>query len=282
MLDIKKARHPVIEKLMPSTEKFIPNDLLMDARSNQIHLLTGPNMAGKSTYLRQTGLIVILAQIGSFVPADKAKIGIVDRLFTRVGASDNLAAGESTFLVEMNEVANILNNASNKSLILLDEVGRGTATYDGLSLAWAITEHIHNNVNIQARTIFATHYHELTELEKSLEKIENYHVEVKEFKDSIIFLRSIAKGSVDKSYGIQVAEMAGLPNSVILRATNILNQYIDKSIKNKSLIKDTNFDENTLPEEFSTLKEKLHELDINSTTPIEALNILDELQKEFK
>ncbi len=281
ILDIKKARHPVIERLIPSTEKFIPNDLSMDAKNNQIHLLTGPNMAGKSTYLRQTGLIVILAQIGSFVPAERAKIGIVDRLFTRVGASDNLAAGESTFLVEMNEVANILNNASNKSLILLDEVGRGTATYDGLSLAWAITEYIHNNVNIQARTIFATHYHELTELEKSLEKIENYHVEVKEFKDSIIFLRSIAKGSGDKSYGIQVAKMAGLPNSVILRATNILNQYIDKSIKNKSSIKITNSGENTSYKELNTLKEKLQELDINSTTPMEALKILDELQKEF-
>ena len=238
-------------------------------------------MAGKSTYLRQTGLIVILAQIGSYVPADKAKIGIVDRLFTRVGASDNLAAGESTFLVEMNEVANILNNATNNSLILLDEVGRGTSTYDGLSLAWAITEHIHNNGNIQARTIFATHYHELTDLEKSLEHLENYHVEVKEFEDSIIFLRSISKGSVDKSYGIQVAKMAGLPNSVITRATDILNYHIKKSKEQKSLFQNRPSQKTNTAQKINSLKKKLDELDVNLITPLDAIKILDELKKEL-
>ena len=281
VIDIKKARHPVVESLIPSTEKFIPNDLSIDANKNQIHLLTGPNMAGKSTYLRQTGLIVILAQIGSFVPAHKAKIGIVDRLFTRVGASDNLAAGESTFLVEMNEVANILNNATNRSLILLDEIGRGTATYDGLSIAMAITEHIHDNVNTKARTIFATHYHELTELEKSLENMENYHVEVKEFKDSIIFLRSIKKGPGDRSYGIQVAKMAGLPDSVIDRAANILKRYIKQPNGKKLLLKDTAVKITENHQDEINFKKKLKNLDINRITPLEAIKILDELKKDI-
>ena len=218
ILSIKKGRHPVVESLLPSTEKFIPNDIEMDAKTNQIHLLTGPNMAGKSTYLRQLGLMVVMAQIGCFVPAKKASIGIVDKLFTRVGASDNLAGGESTFLVEMNEASNILNNATDNSFILLDEVGRGTSTFDGLSLAWAITEHIHNTDGIRARTIFATHYHELTALEDNLTRLENHHVEVKEFGDSIVFMRTIARGTGDKSYGIQVAKMAGLPLEVVKRA----------------------------------------------------------------
>ena len=281
ILNITEGRHPVVEKLLPATEKFIPNDIHMDAIKNQIHLLTGPNMAGKSTYLRQIGLISLMAQIGSFVPAKKANIGIVDRLFTRVGASYNLAGGESTFLVEMNEAANILNNATNRSLILLDEVGRGTSTYDGLSLAWAITEYLHNTEGIKARTIFATHYHELTDLEKNLERLENHHVEVKEFGDSIIFLRSIAKGPGDKSYGIHVAKMAGLPNSVILRASEILDHHIQQSSinRNKHIPKDQNqltfFQEKEL-----ILREKLNAIDLNSMTPLEALKFLNELKKD--
>ncbi|MBT3946671.1 MAG: DNA mismatch repair protein MutS, partial [Candidatus Marinimicrobia bacterium] len=189
VLEIKDGRHPVVEQLLPATERFIPNNLMMDTANNQIHLITGPNMAGKSTYLRQIGLIVLMAQVGCYVPVKAANIGLVDKLFTRVGASDNLAGGESTFLVEMNEAANILNNATERSLILLDEIGRGTATYDGLSLAWAITEHLHNNETVSARTLFATHYHELTDLEKSLERLENHHIAVKEFGDKIVFLR---------------------------------------------------------------------------------------------
>ena len=281
VLNIKAGRHPVVEKLLPVTEKFIPNDIYMDASKNQIHLLTGPNMAGKSTYLRQIGLISLMAQIGSFVPAEKANIGIVDRLFTRVGASDNLAGGESTFLVEMNEAANILNNATDRSLILLDEVGRGTSTYDGLSLAWAITEYLHNTDDIKARTIFATHYHELTDLDKILERLENHHVEVKEFGDSIIFLRSIAKGPGDKSYGIHVAKMAGLPNSVILRASEILNHHIQKTStnENNNIPKKQNqltfFQEKEL-----RLREQLNAIDLNSMTPLEALNFLNDLKKE--
>jgi len=282
VLEIESARHPVVEKLLPATEKFIPNDLFMDVKYNQIHLLTGPNMAGKSTYLRQIGLIVIMGQIGSFVPASKAKIGIVDRLFTRVGASDNLAGGESTFLVEMNEAANILNNATNNSLILLDEVGRGTSTYDGLSLAWAITEYIHNIDKIQARTIFATHYHELTNLENSLQRLENHHVEVKEFGDSIVFLRSIAKGPGDKSYGIHVAKMAGLPESVIIRASEILNHYIKTSIKHDiSTSINTEDQLKIFKKEDLIFRNRLDQIDVNSITPVEALKILDELKKEF-
>ena len=220
-IKIKAGRHPVVEQLLPATERFIPNDLSMNTEKSQIHLITGPNMAGKSTYLRQVGLIVLMAQIGCFVPAESAEIGIVDKLFTRVGASDNLAGGESTFLVEMNEAANILNNATEKSLILLDEIGRGTATYDGLSLAWAITEYLHQKKEVAARTLFATHYHELTDLENTLERLENHHIAVKEFGDKIVFLRQIMPGPGDKSYGIYVAQMAGLPNQVTSRAKEI-------------------------------------------------------------
>ena len=211
LISIKRGRHPVVERLLPSTEKFIPNDLDIHSDKNQIHIITGPNMAGKSTYLRQIGLIVLMAQIGSFVPAKSAKVGIIDRLFTRVGASDNLSAGESTFLVEMSEAASILNNASNRSLILLDEIGRGTATFDGLSIAWSIIEYLHETDGLNARTLFATHYHELSSLENLLARVENHYVTVKEFDDEIVFLRSIAKGSGNKSYGIHVARMAGLP-----------------------------------------------------------------------
>ena len=227
--DIVNGRHPVIENLLPATEKFIPNNLYMDIKKSQIHLITGPNMAGKSTFLRQTGIIVLLAQIGCFVPADSALIGIVDRLFTRVGASDNLAGGESTFLVEMNEAANILNNASSRSLILFDEIGRGTATFDGLSIAWAIVEYLHNTKDISARTLFATHYHELSVLEDKLDRLKNFHVQVREHDDQIIFLRKIVEGSGDKSYGIQVAKMAGLPDIIINRASEILKHKFENN-----------------------------------------------------
>jgi len=281
-LEINQGRHPVVEQLLPSTEKFIPNDLSIDSKINQIHLITGPNMAGKSTYLRQVGLIVLMAQIGSFVPAKSAKIGTVDRLFTRVGASDNLAGGESTFLVEMNEAANILNNATNKSLILLDEIGRGTATFDGLSLAWAITEYLHDTEGVAARTLFATHFHELTDLESLLERVENHHVEVKEFGDKIVFLRSIAKGSVDKSYGIHVAQMAGLPKSVIHRATEILNHHIQQSAEKggTSGPPEPSNQITLFQEQELKLRKKLNELDVNSMTPLEALKTLDEIKKE--
>ena len=281
-LEINQGRHPVVEQLLPSTEKFIPNDLSMDSTINQIHLITGPNMAGKSTYLRQVGLIVLMAQIGSFVPANSAKIGVADKLFTRVGASDNLAGGESTFLVEMNEAANILNNATNRSLILLDEIGRGTATFDGLSLAWAITEYLHNTEGVLARTLFATHYHELTDLESLLERVENHHVEVKEFGDKIVFLRSIAKGSVDKSYGIHVAQMAGLPKSVIHRATEILNHHIQQSVEKggTSTPPEPSNPITLFQEQELILRKKLNELDVNSMTPLEALKTLDEIKKE--
>ena len=237
-------------------------------------------MAGKSTYLRQIGLIVIMAQIGSFVPASKVNMGIVDRLFTRVGASDNLAGGESTFLVEMIEASNILNNATKRSLILLDEIGRGTSTYDGLSLAWAITEYIHNTPKLRARTVFATHYHELTDLEHKLERLENHYVQVKEYKETIVFLRSIAKGIGNRSYGIHVGKMAGLPNVVIDRANEILNSYMINSAEKKNkvshemkkvLIKDLELTKSIVKE--------IDLIDINNTTPLQALEILIKLKK---
>lgn len=281
-IKIKAGRHPVVEQLLPATERFIPNDLSMNTEKSQIHLITGPNMAGKSTYLRQVGLIVLMAQIGCFVPAESAEIGIVDKLFTRVGASDNLAGGESTFLVEMNEAANILNNATDKSLILLDEIGRGTATYDGLSLAWAITEYLHQKKEVAARTLFATHYHELTDLENTLERLENHHIAVKEFGDKIVFLRQIMPGPGDKSYGIYVAQMAGLPNQVISRAKEILNFHLtnhptDEKVKNT-------FVENQIPmfaEEESELKKDLSNLDLMQISPLEAIKKLDELKKKY-
>ena len=282
MISIEGGRHPVVEKLMPSTERFVPNDLLINASKNQIQLITGPNMAGKSTYLRQIGLLVLMAQIGSFIPAKNAKIGIVDKLFTRVGASDNLAGGESTFLVEMNEAANILNNATSRSLILLDEIGRGTATYDGMSLAWSIIEYLHNNPKVAARTLFATHYHELTDLEKTLERLENKHTAVEEFGDKIVFLRKVINGIGDRSYGIHVAKMAGLPEKIIFRATEILNQYLSdeknelhpKPVDPKSQI-------SIFEQREKRLSEALAKLDINALTPLEALQKIDELKKKY-
>jgi len=280
ILKIKDGRHPVVEKLLGATERFIGNDLIMDTKINQIHLVTGPNMAGKSTYLRQVGLIVLMAQIGSFVPARSAAIGIVDKLFTRVGASDNLAGGESTFLVEMNEAANILNNASDKSLILLDEIGRGTATYDGLALAWSISEYLHNQPEISARTIFATHYHELTDLENTLERLENHHIAVKEFGDKIVFLRKIMQGPGDKSYGIHVAKMAGLPDKVVQRATEILNHHLQSQKAEDSLSPPEMNQVSIFEKQESDFKKDLAQVEVDKITPLEAIMKLDQLKKK--
>ena len=281
-INIKDGRHPVVEQLIPSTERFIPNNLDMDIKKNQIHLITGPNMAGKSTYLRQIGLIVYMSHLGCFVPANSAEIGVVDKLFTRVGASDNLAGGESTFLVEMNEAANILNNATDKSLILLDEIGRGTATYDGLSLAYAITEYIHNEKSLRARTLFATHYHELTNLEENLQRLENHHIGVKEHGDKIIFLRQILPGPGDKSYGIHVAKMAGLPKQVIKRASVLLNSYLDTESADQEHTHVLSVDQlSVFAEQDIELKNELKEIDLLSLTPLEVISRLDELKKKY-
>ena len=280
--EIVNGRHPVIENLLPATEKFIPNNLYMDINKSQIHLITGPNMAGKSTFLRQTGIIVLLAQIGCFVPADSALIGIVDRLFTRVGASDNLAGGESTFLVEMNEASNILNNASSRSLILFDEIGRGTATFDGLSIAWAIVEYLHNTKDISSRTLFATHYHELSVLEDKLDRLKNFHVQVREHDDQIVFLRKIVEGSGDKSYGIQVAKMAGLPNIIINRANEILKHKFENNDEIFETLADTKLlIDNPEKDEFNLLADEIKAINIDEITPIEALKILNDLKKKY-
>ena len=281
---IKNSRHPVVEKLLPLGEDFIANDICLSTDEKQIAIITGPNMSGKSTYLRQIGLIVIMAQMGSFVPASHAEIGIVDKLFTRVGASDNLAEGESTFLVEMNETANILNNTTDKSLIILDEIGRGTSTYDGLSIAWAITEFIHNNKSSSAKTLFATHYHELVDLANSLNRAFNLNVNVKEIDDDVVFLRKIIEGGTDKSYGIYVAKMAGLPNEVILRANEILNSLSSNRKKTENI---EQYDSERIQQSTDLYvgKELIGELsniDINSLSPIEALKKLDELKNKYK
>ena len=281
IIKVNQGRHPVVEQLLPATERFVSNNLDMDTKTNQIHLITGPNMAGKSTYLRQIGLIVYMAHLGCFVSASSAEIGICDKLFTRVGASDNLAGGESTFLVEMNEAANILNNATEKSLILLDEIGRGTATYDGLSLAWAITEYIHDNKSLAARTLFATHYHELTHLETDLDRLENYHIAVKEFQNKIIFLREILSGPGDKSYGINVAEMAGLPQNVIARASEILNSHIQDQFNNDKNNNISNDDQlSVFSDQDSQIRKELEELDVLNLSPLDAIRILDQLKKK--
>lgn len=283
-LEIKDGRHPVIERLLPPGEKYISNDTSLDTSNNQILIITGPNMSGKSSYLRQTGLIVLLAQIGCFVPAMSAKIGIVDKIFTRVGASDNISKGESTFLVEMHEAASILNNSTGKSLILLDEIGRGTSTYDGISIAWAMTEYLHENPNIRARTLFATHYHELNALADLYERIKNFRVEVREFNDKVIFLRKIAEGTADHSYGIQVAQMAGLPVSVTDRAKEILRSLEDKEYKrkNKDQFQISMFESAVTEFRDEALRKLLENIDINNITPLEALNILKKIKDELK
>ena len=279
---------------------FIANDTYLDNAKNRVSIITGPNMAGKSTYMRQTALIVLMAQIGSFVPAKKAKIGIVDRIFTRVGASDDLASGQSTFMVEMTEVANILRNATSSSLLILDEIGRGTSTFDGLSIAWAVVEHISNPRLLGAKTLFATHYHELTELEGKLSGVNNYCIAVKEKGDDIVFLRKIVKGGADKSYGIQVAKLAGVPDNVIERAKEIVNQLVDADITEKiheiEVVqgapvkkKAVTYDEVDMEQMslFDTVKDddilkELKELDISNLTPLDALNTLNRLQNKIR
>lgn len=288
-LEIIEGRHPVVEQILPPGEKFKPNDCVIDNKNNQIILLTGPNMAGKSVYLRQIGLIVLMAQIGSFVPAKSAKIGLVDRIFTRVGASDNITSGESTFLVEMQEAANILNNASSKSLILLDEIGRGTSTFDGISIAWAITEYLHDNKDVAAKTLFATHYHELNEMADLFPKIKNYKVEVREYDDKVIFLHKVNPGRADHSYGIQVAQMAGLPAFVTNRAKEILRNLESKELTpyelKKEKLRKMQIPENQMSIfEFQDdkLRGEIKDLEIEKLTPLEALNKLNELKKKVK
>lgn len=299
IIDIKNGRHPVVEK-MTTNDMFIDNDTYLDPDKNRISIITGPNMAGKSTYMRQSALIVLMAQIGSYVPASSANIGIVDRIFTRVGASDDLASGQSTFMVEMNEVANILRNATSKSLLILDEIGRGTSTFDGLSIAWAVVEHISNPKLLGAKTLFATHYHELTELEGKLDSVNNYCIAVKEKGDDIVFLRKIVKGGADKSYGIQVAKLAGLPDSVIERAKEIVEQLlandITETVKNISVetgskkhSRKQHLDEVDMTQIslFDTVKdddiiEELKNIDIGNLTPLDALNKLYQLQNKVK
>ncbi|MCF2554906.1 DNA mismatch repair protein MutS [Faecalicatena contorta] len=298
VIDIRDGRHPVVEKMIPN-DMFITNDTYLNDKKNRISIITGPNMAGKSTYMRQTALIVLMAQIGSFVPADSANIGLVDRIFTRVGASDDLASGQSTFMVEMTEVANILRNATSKSLLILDEIGRGTSTFDGLSIAWAVIEHISNSKLLGAKTLFATHYHELTELEGKIDNVNNYCIAVKEKGDDIIFLRKIVKGGADKSYGIQVARLAGVPESVTNRAKEIVEELVDADITGRikdiavqghaPKIRTKKYDEVDLAQMslFDTVKdddvlEEIKALDVSNLTPIDALNTLYQLQNKLK
>jgi DNA mismatch repair protein MutS len=289
-IDIKDCRHPVVERILPPGEKFTPNNCKLNNTDHQIIILTGPNMAGKSVYLRQVGLLVLLAQIGSFVPAKEARIGLVDRIFTRVGASDNITAGESTFLVEMQEAANILNNATSKSLVLLDEIGRGTSTFDGISIAWALTEYLHENQEVAAKTLFATHYHELNEMADLFPKIRNYKVEVREYDDKVIFLHKVNPGRADHSYGIQVAQMAGLPLFVTNRAKEVLNNLESKEltpyeIKKERLKKLKQENDNQIGLfEFrdDKLRTEIDNIELNNLTPIEALNKLSEIKKKMK
>lgn len=289
VLDIKKGRHPVIEKKLSIGEEYIPNDVYLDDRQQQIIIITGPNMAGKSALLRQTALIVLLAQIGSFVPAESAKIGLVDKIFTRVGASDNISAGESTFMVEMSEAASILNNLSDKSLVLFDELGRGTSTYDGISIAWAIVEHIHEHPTAKAKTLFATHYHELNEMERTFSRIKNYNVSVKEIDKKVIFLRKLIRGGSEHSFGIHVAKMAGMPPSVVKRSEEILAQ-LEKSQNKENITKpidEITNNRNGIQLSFFQLddpvleqvRDEIKNADINNLTPIEALNKLNEIKK---
>lgn len=310
VIDIKKGRHPVVEKTLAAGEPFIPNDIYLDNSEFQILIITGPNMAGKSIILRQTGLLVLMAQLGCFVSAEKATIGLVDKIFTRVGASDNLAAGESTFLVEMNEAANILNNATPSSLILLDEVGRGTSTFDGLSIAWALSEYLHNKSDVAAKTLFATHYHELSELESRYNRIKNFNVQVKEHNGKVIFLRKLVRGGADHSYGIQVASMAGLPDMVINRAKEILSnleshsldvshdggngvmkqsaekkkaaQKVSKEVEKQQDLPQMTLFNTRIDPNLETVMNKLEGSDPERMTPIEALLLVSELKRLVK
>ena len=293
VLDIRQGRHPVIEKQLPIGEKYIANDVMLDSSSQQIIIITGPNMAGKSALLRQTALITLLAQIGSFVPAESAHIGLVDKIFTRVGASDNISVGESTFMVEMNEAADILNNLSPRSLVLFDELGRGTSTYDGISIAWAIVEHIHEHPKAKARTLFATHYHELNEMEKSFKRIKNYNVSVKEVDNKIIFLRKLERGGSEHSFGIHVAKMAGMPKSIVKRANDILKQLEadnrQQGIASKPMAEvgetrggmQLSFFQLEDPV-LCQIRDEILNLDVNNLTPLEALNKLNDIKRIVK
>ena len=284
IIDIHNGRHPVIEKQLPQGEKFVANDIYLDPDTQQILMITGPNMSGKSALLRQTALITLLAQTGSFVPATSASIGIVDKIFTRVGASDNISSGESTFMVEMNETASILHNVSDRSLILLDEIGRGTATYDGISIAWAIAEYLHNHAHGRAKTLFATHYHELNEMAESMPRIHNFHVAVKEIATSVIFLRKLEKGGSEHSFGIHVAKMAGIPAKVILRAQEMLHQ-LEASRSAPGKLKDGKNEKMQLSffqlddPVLAQIKEEILKTDIDNLTPVQALNKLLEIKK---
>lgn len=301
-IDIKDGRHPVVEQMIPNGT-FICNDTFLDDKKQRVSIITGPNMAGKSTYMRQAALIVLMAQIGSFVPASGADIGLVDRIFTRVGASDDLASGQSTFMVEMTEVANILRNATSKSLLILDEIGRGTSTFDGLSIAWAVVEYISDSKLLGAKTLFATHYHELTELEGKIDNVNNYCIAVKEKGDDIVFLRKIVKGGADKSYGIQVAKLAGVPDLVIDRAKEIVEELVNEDITirvseiavggkdsgAKKKAKPKKYDEMDLAQFslFDTVKdddvlEELKNIDVGNLTPVDALNTIYRLQNKLK
>lgn len=291
ILDIKQGRHPVIERQMPVGESYIANDVMLDSETQQILIITGPNMAGKSALLRQTALITLMAQIGSFVPADSAHVGLVDKIFTRVGASDNISVGESTFMVEMNEAANIMNNLSSHSLVLFDELGRGTSTYDGISIAWAIVEYIHENTRAKARTLFATHYHELNEMEKSFSRIRNYNVTVKEVDNRVIFLRKLVRGGCEHSFGIHVARMSGMPKSIVKRADDILHE-LEKSNQGISAKPMKELGDNREGMQLSffqledpvlcQIRDEILNLNIDGLTPIEALNKLNEIKKIVK
>ena len=291
VIDIRQGRHPVIETQLPLGERYVPNDVYLDTEKQQVMMITGPNMAGKSALLRQTALIVLLAQVGCFVPAERANIGLVDKIFTRVGASDNISLGESTFMVEMTEASNILNNVSSKSLVLFDELGRGTSTYDGISIAWAIVEYLHEQPKARARTLFATHYHELNEMEKNFHRIKNYNVSVKEVDGKIIFLRKLMKGGSEHSFGIHVAEIAGMPRSIVKRANMILkeleadNAGVGRAGKpNTAKIAEHRegmelsffrLDDPVLEQ----IRDEILGLDVNNLTPVEALNKLNDIKK---
>ena len=291
VIDIKEGRHPVIEQMMPVGEEYISNDVYLDREKQQIIIITGPNMSGKSALLRQTALIVLMAQIGSFVPASAARIGLVDKIFTRVGASDNISSGESTFMVEMNETASILNNVSNRSLILLDEIGRGTSTYDGISIAWAITEYLHEHPTMRAKVMFATHYHELNEMEASFKRIKNYHVSVKEVGNKVVFLRKLKRGGSAHSFGIHVAAMAGMPRKVIDRADALLSMLekshshdnLDEAIKESKQMDNMQLSFIQLDDPLLLqIKDDILNINIDTLTPVEALMKLNEIKKMLK
>ena len=290
VIDIVNGRHPVVEAGLRGDEQFVPNSTLMDDDENRMLIITGPNMAGKSTYMRQVALITLMAHMGSFVPADSARIGVVDRIFTRVGASDDLASGQSTFMVEMNEMAHILLNATPRSLIVLDEIGRGTSTFDGLSIAWAVVEYLVDKKKIGAKTLFATHYHELSELEGRLPGVVNYRISVKEHGEDVIFLRKIERGGADKSFGIHVAHLAGLPRPVIMRANQILARLETNDVNQSSIGSSILGDEsdrapkqvNLFESPAMDLVEELRDLDVMAMTPIDALNTLFRLQEKAR